>query len=78
MKIKQEVDLTNVLTMFCFIASLLVWGIRLEDRVMALNVRLEAFEKLSKTVSEARMDSIDQRLDDMRTDILFMKSGREE
>ena len=69
MKINSDLDITQILTLFGFIASLIVWGMRLERQVGENSTSVEAFEK----VQEVRWEENSRRLESMRRDIISLQ-----
>ena len=73
MKIKQEVDLTTIITMLGFIVAMVVWGIRLESQVGQNVSRFTIYEQMQEKQQALRWETIEQRLNSLRKDITLLE-----
>lgn len=73
MKIKNDIDLTAIITTLGFIAAMIVWGIRLEGAVSSNTSNMEAHEEAQDKLMKLRWETIDSRLDRLRGDITLIE-----
>lgn len=78
MKIKQEVDLTAVLTMLGFIFAIVIWGIRLESRVSENVARFTVYEQMQEKQQQLQFDSIEKRIDCLAEDLTLLENRARE
>ena len=69
MKIKDDIDLTQIITALAFIGSMVAWGMKLERRVSENAAAYEAFE----TVQEVRWTESNRRMESLRKDITIVE-----
>ena len=68
MKIHSDLDITQLITLFGFIGSLIVWGVKLERQVSENSASVEAFEK----VQEIRWEENTRRMESLRRDLTLL------
>lgn len=73
MKIKEDVDLTMVITTLGFIVAMVVWGIRLEGSVSGNAASMKAYKAMDEMAQKMRQESVDKRMDRLRADITIIE-----
>ena len=73
MKIKNDIDLTMVITTLGFIVSMVVWGIRLEGSVSGNAASMDAYKTLNDLAQQMREEAVDKRMDRLRADITIIE-----
>lgn len=73
MKINTNIDLIAICSALVFLSGLIIWGVRLEERVAQLSVRLDAYERLTNAVGKIRLESINYQLHELSTDVMILK-----
>lgn len=77
MKIKEELDLTAIITTFGFIVAMIVWGIRLEGAVSSNTAAMDLNEEKRDAVQKVRWESLEFQLDQLRQRIFVLESRDE-
>ena len=73
MKIKDDIDLTAIITTLGFIVAMIVWGIRLEGAVSSNTSSMEAHEAMQEKMQKIRWEAIDSRMDRLRSDLTIVE-----
>ena len=73
MKIKDDIDLTTVITTLGFIVAMIVWGIRLEGDVSSNTASMKAYKETQDQLMKLRWETIDSRMDRLRADITLVE-----
>lgn len=73
MKIKDDIDLTAIITTLGFIGAMVVWGIRLEGAVSSNTTSMKAREEAQEKIQKMRWEAIDSRMDRLRADITIVE-----
>ena len=73
MKIKDDIDLTAIITTLGFIVAMIVWGIRLEGAVSRNTSAMEARETMQEKVQKMRWETTDNRIDRLRSDLTLLE-----
>ena len=74
MKVKQEIDLTTIITVLGFIGAMVVWGIRLESQVSGNSASQEAYETMQDKLQAIRWENTERRIDSLRKDVTLLES----
>ncbi len=65
MKVKDEVDLTTIITTLGFIVAMIVWGIRLESAVSSNTATMVDNEEMRDKVQKIGWQSLHFKLDQL-------------
>lgn len=73
MKIKDDIDLTTIVTTLGFIVAMIVWGIRLEGKVSSNTTSMEAREEAQEKLQKMRWETTDSRIDRLHSDLTLLE-----
>ncbi len=73
MKLKNDIDLTAIITTLGFIVAMIVWGVRLEGAVSSNTASMAAHELMQDKVQKLRWETLDSRMDRLRADITLVE-----
>ncbi len=69
LKIKQDIDIGQIVTVLVFVGALVGWGMDMEKRITKATASVEAFER----VQEVRWKENNRRMDAIRSDITILE-----
>ena len=80
MKIKEGFDLNGIATTVAFIIAMVVWGIRLEGKVVSNTVAMENSEDTRDKIHKLRWEALEVQLDELRQQVFRLQNqqGRDE
>ena len=73
MKIKDDIDLTTIITTLGFIVAMVAWGIRLEGKVSSVASNLDSKEEMYSRLNNVRQQNLERRLNAMGQEIIVIK-----
>ncbi len=74
MKIKEELDLTAIITTFGFIVAMIVWGIRLEGAVSSNTTAMNGNEEMRDKVQKVHLEGLEFQIDQLRQRISVLEN----
>ena len=74
MKIKDDIDLTAIITTLGFIIAMIVWGIRLEGTVSSNTTAMELNEEKRDAVQKIRWESLEFQIDQLHQRVFILEN----